>query len=60
MLLLKRRAGERVVISDDIVVDIVSVKGGVVILGIGAPKEMKILRQELIDRKSKQKDDTTE
>lgn len=51
MLLLTRRIGEAIVIADDIVVTVVDVRpGGYVRLGIAAPIEIPIHRQEIHDR----------
>jgi len=47
MLTISRRQGERILIGDDIVVEIVEVSGGNVRLGITAPKERRIYREEL-------------
>lgn len=47
MLTISRRQGERILIGDDIVVEIVEVSGGTVRLGITAPKERRIYREEL-------------
>ncbi len=49
MLVLARKMGESIVIGDDIVVKIISVDNGVVKLGIDAPKEVSIIRNELIE-----------
>ena len=50
MLLLTRRVGERVMIGEGIVIAILGIRGGQVRLGIEAPKEVKVLREELIRR----------
>lgn len=47
MLVLSRRVGERIVINENIVVTVVRVDGGRVRLGIEAPPEVSIIRQEL-------------
>ncbi len=47
MLTISRRQGERILIGDDIVVEIVEVSGGSVRLGITAPAERRIYREEL-------------
>ena len=47
MLTISRRQGERILIGDDIVVEIVEVSGGTVRIGITAPKEQRIYREEL-------------
>jgi carbon storage regulator len=48
MLILQRKAGESLVIGDDITVTVVSVEGGRVRLAISAPKDTPILRSELV------------
>jgi carbon storage regulator len=50
MLTISRRAGERIVIGDGIVVEVVEVSGGNVRLGITAPPEQRIYREELWER----------
>lgn len=47
MLVLTRRAGQRIVIDDNIVVSVVSLKNGQVRLGIEAPPQVHIVREEL-------------
>ncbi len=48
MLILSRKEGESIVIGDNITVKIVSAEKGVVKIGIEAPKEVTILRSELV------------
>jgi len=48
MLVLTRKPGERLVIGDNIVVTVVSVRNGQVRLGFEAPREVAIRRQEII------------
>jgi carbon storage regulator len=48
MLVLTRRSEESIVIGGNIVVTILSVEGEKVKLGIEAPREIAILRRELI------------
>jgi carbon storage regulator len=50
MLVLTRKIGEGIVIDDDVTITIVEVKGGNVRIGIDAPREKKIYRQEIFDR----------
>jgi carbon storage regulator len=50
MLTISRRVGERILIGDDIVVEVVEVSGGSVRLGISAPREQRIYREELWER----------
>lgn len=49
MLILTRKVGEGIIIGDDIKLTIVETKGGNVRIGIDAPKDKKIYRQELYD-----------
>ncbi len=50
MLILTRRIDEAIVISDDIIVTVLEIRGERVNLGIVAPREVTILRQELRDQ----------
>lgn len=47
MLLITRRAGEKVMIGPDVVIQIVEVSGNSVRLGITAPREIGVYREEL-------------
>lgn len=49
MLILNRREGESIKIGDDIEIEVVSVSGNSVKIGINAPQEVSILRKELYD-----------
>jgi carbon storage regulator len=48
MLVLTRKIGERIVIDNRIVIEVVQVKGNRVRLGIQAPADAVILREELL------------
>jgi carbon storage regulator len=50
MLVLSRRIGEQIVIDENIVVTVISVRGNQVRLGFTAPPEVSICRQELLSR----------
>lgn len=50
MLVLTRRAEEKIKIGDDIVVSILGIEGGNVKIGIDAPKEITILRMEVFEQ----------
>lgn len=50
MLVLTRKIGEGIVIGDDVKITIVETKGGSVRIGIDAPRDKKIYRQEVFDR----------
>jgi carbon storage regulator len=49
MLILSRRVNEKIVIGDDVVVSVVEVRGDQVKLGIEAPRNVKVFRQEVFD-----------
>jgi len=48
MLVLTRKAGEKIVIGDDIVVTILDVRGDGIRIGIDAPRGVKIQREEVL------------
>lgn len=47
MLVLTRRSGESVMIGDDVVITVLEVRGDVVRLGIRAPREVQVHREEI-------------
>jgi carbon storage regulator len=49
MLILARKSGESIKIGDNITLEVISVAGNTVKIGIEAPKEVGILRKELYD-----------
>jgi len=49
MLILSRRVNEKIVIGDDIVVSVVEVRGDQVKLGIEAPRNVKVFREEVFN-----------
>ena len=49
MLVLSRKIGERIRIGDGVVVTVVRITGGGVRLGIEAPPEMPVVREELFN-----------
>jgi carbon storage regulator len=49
MLVLSRKRDERIVIGDNIVITVVEVRGDKVRLGIEAPTEVPVHRQEVLD-----------
>lgn len=49
MLVLSRKRDERIVIGDNIVITVVEVRGDKVRLGIEAPAEVPVHRQEVVD-----------
>ena len=50
MLVLTRKLGEGIVIGENVTITIVEMKGGNIRIGIEAPPDMKIYRQEVFDR----------
>ena len=47
MLMLTRRPGERVVIGEDVVIEVVEISGQTVRLGIAAPQGLPVYREEI-------------
>lgn len=50
MLILTRKEGESLRLGDDITVTVVSVKGGNVRIGINAPRDLAVHREEIYEK----------
>ena len=60
MLILTRKVGESVLIGDGIKVSVLAVKGNQVRVGIDAPKDVSVHREEVRERLQEGKASTTE
>ncbi len=54
MLILTRRVGETLMIGDDVSVTVLGVKGNQVRIGINAPRDVSVHREEIYERIKKE------
>jgi carbon storage regulator len=50
MLVLSRKQNERIVIGESVVVTVVRIAGDKVRIGVEAPAELRVVRDEIVDR----------
>lgn len=57
MLILTRRIGETLMIGDEVTVTVLGVKGNQVRLGVNAPKETEVHREEIYEKVQREEAD---
>jgi carbon storage regulator len=58
MLILTRRVGETLMVGDDVTVTVLGVKGNQVRIGVNAPKDVSVHREEIYQRIQKEKSES--
>lgn len=57
MLILTRKVGEALMVGDDVNITVLGVKGNQVRIGVNAPKEVAVHREEIYQRIQKEKNE---
>ena len=60
MLILTRRVGETIMVGDEVTVDVLSIRGNQVRIGINAPREIEVHREEIYERIKAEKGEAQE
>lgn len=58
MLILTRRVGETLMIGDDVSVTVLGIKGNQVRIGVNAPKDVSVHREEIFERIQREKEES--
>jgi carbon storage regulator len=59
MLILTRRVGETLMIGDEVTVTVLGVKGNQVRIGVNAPRDVAVHREEIFERIKREQDNGT-
>lgn len=60
MLILTRRVGETVMIGNDVTVTVLGVKGNQVRIGVNAPRDVAVHREEIFERIKREEQEGTD